>query len=304
MPTSISNPVFLVATLIANPDHSNLTSSLIDKACHGVKATGFDVLGQNSAVDIFLPADILPLEAHEELKNALEGQKIDIIVQPVLGRRKKLLLADMDSTLIEQECIDELAEEMGLRAPIAALTEQAMRGEIAFDGALRARVALLKDLPLSAIDRVIANRITYRAGGHTLMATMRRDGAYTALVSGGFTLFTEKIATNLGMDEHHANRLKTNGVTLTGEVEEPILDAGAKVERLMALCHKLQISTQETMAVGDGANDLPMLQRAGSGIALHAKPHVAATAKMRVDYGDLTSLLYIQGYHDHEFATY
>jgi len=302
MPDLAFDPSTLVATLIANPATKHLTSAMVDKACATVHATGMSVLAENNAMDILLPRGITQLEARTRLENALDGQPIDIIIQPVLGRRKKLLIADMDSTMIEQECIDELADEVGLHDEIAALTAQAMRGEIEFEGALRARVGLLAGLPLDVVDKVIANRITYRAGGKTLIATMRQAGCHTALVSGGFILFTEKIAATLKFHEHHANRLQHDGRALTGKVGEPILGAEAKLHRLRELCNRLNITMKETMAVGDGANDLPMLQQAGSGVALHAKPMVAKSAHMRVDYGDLTALLHIQGYKLQDFV--
>ena len=241
-------------------------------------------------------------QALENLRNAIGDLPIDIAVQEQDKRRKKLLVADMDSTMIGQECIDELAEEAGLREHIATITRRAMNGEIAFEPALKERVALLKGLPLDIIDRVIKNRITLTAGGKELITTMRKNGAYTALVSGGFTIFTGKIAAMLGFNEHHANELKVVDNQLSGFVAEPILGKQAKLDKLEDLCKQLGISPDEAMAVGDGANDLAMLQRAGSGVALHAKPIVAEAASIRIDYGDLTALLYLQGYRKHDFV--
>jgi phosphoserine phosphatase len=209
----------------------------------------------------------------------------------------------MDSTMIGQECIDELADVVGLKGEVSVITARAMNGEIAFEPALRERVALLKGLPISVVDEVIAKRITLTSGGPELIATMRAKGFYTALVSGGFTVFTSRIAKTLGFDENRANILIEKDGVLTGEVAEPILGKQAKVDALEAICATLGISVDDAMAVGDGANDLGMIKVAGSGVALHAKPSVAAEAKIRIDHSDLTALLYIQGYRRHEFVT-
>ena len=225
-----------------------------------------------------------------------------MVVQEQEHRRKKILIADMDSTMIQQECIDELAEEAGLREHVAAITARAMNGEIAFEPALRERVALLKGLPLNVIDKVISTRITLMPGGPELVRTMRKHGAYTALVSGGFTSFTQRIAEMIGFNEDRANRLIDDGVHLTGLVTEPILGREAKVEKLEEIAERLGLTPDDAIAVGDGANDLGMIQLAGTGVALHAKPTVAAQARMRVDHGDLTALLYIQGYRKTDFV--
>lgn len=299
MPNSQS----FVATLIANPAKPVLTPELADKAAHAINAIDVYWLGYNIACDIPLPSDTQAKTTRQILQDAVGSAPVDIVVQPAETRRKKLLLADMDSTMIEQECIDELAEEADLRNDVADITRRAMNGEIAFEPALRQRVSLLKNLPLSVIDSVIEKRITLMPGGRELVQTMRANGAYTALVSGGFTLFTEKVAAAIGFDEHSANRLEHDGSRLTGLVHEPILGKQAKLEKLLELCVKLDIFPAEAMAVGDGANDLAMLQRAGSGVALHAKPLVAETASMRIDHGDLTALLYIQGYQKADFVT-
>jgi phosphoserine phosphatase len=210
--------------------------------------------------------------------------------------RAKLFLADMDSTMIEQECIDELADFVGLKAEVSAITERAMRGEIAFEPALRERVALLKGLPVSVIDEIIEKRLTLSPGARTAVQTMKAHGAYTCLVSGGFTLFTAAIAARIGFDEHRANTLMVANERLTGEVAEPILGREAKRATLIELRDKLGLAPDETMAVGDGANDLDMLQEAGLGVAYCAKPAVAAAAHARIDVPDLTQLLALQGY--------
>jgi phosphoserine phosphatase len=223
-------------------------------------------------------------------------------VQPLAGRRKRLFLADMDSTMIGQECIDELADYAGLKAHVAAITDRAMRGEIAFEPALRERVALLKGLPVSVVDDVIAKRITLMPGGRALVATMRAAGAYTCLVSGGFTLFTDRIARAIGFDENRGNTLAIEDGALAGTVTEPILGSESKLATLKELRAGLGLADTETLAIGDGANDIPMLQAAGMGIAYRAKPKTAEAAYARIDHGDLTAVLYLQGYRQSEFS--
>jgi phosphoserine phosphatase len=212
------------------------------------------------------------------------------------------LLADMDSTMIGQECVDELADYAGVKERVAKITERAMRGEIEFEPALRERVALLKGLPVSVIDEVLKTRITPTPGGRALVATMRAHGAYTCLISGGFTLFTSAVAAMLGFDEHRANELVVRDGKLTGEVKEPILGRAAKLATLIELLESVDLDDVDTLAVGDGANDLDMIRAAGLGVAYHAKPAVADAAAARIDYGDLTALLYAQGYRRDEFV--
>ena len=223
-------------------------------------------------------------------------------MQATAGRKKRLLLADMDSTMIRQECIDELAALAGVGEHVAAITARAMNGELDFEAALNERVGLLRDLPEEVITRVWQERITFMPGGHLLVATMREHGAYAALVSGGFTSFTEKVAQALGFDEHRANTLLAEGGKLTGQVARPILGKQAKLDSLLDLSTRLGIDPAQAIAVGDGANDLAMLHRAGMGVALHAKPSVAAECDLRVNHGDLTALLYLQGYSRSDFA--
>ena len=232
----------------------------------------------------------------------LQALRIDLAVQPTAGRRKRLLLADMDSTMIRQECIDELAAMAGVGARVAAITARAMNGELDFEAALRERVALLAGLPEGVIAEVLATRITFMPGGKALVATMTANGGYAALVSGGFTAFTGPVAAALGFAEHRANLLRVKDGRLTGTVAEPILGRAAKVQALEEICARLGITEDQAMAVGDGANDLGMLGRAGAGVALHAKPLVAAHCALRVNHGDLTALLYLQGYRRAEFA--
>jgi phosphoserine phosphatase len=227
---------------------------------------------------------------------------IDAAVVSIHNRRKRLLIADMDSTMIEQECIDELGVMAGVGQRIKDITLRAMRGEFDFDGALTERVKLLKGLDAGIIDRIIRERITYMPGGHTLIATMKAHGAYTALVSGGFTPFTARVAKHLGFDEDQANELIVRDGLLTGEVGQPILGQQAKVEALLRITHRLGLEPADALAVGDGANDLAMLAEAGMGVALHAKPHVQEGSLIRINHGDLTALLYLQGYMRAQFA--
>ncbi len=292
-----------VATLVANPSNPVLTVALAEKAAEAVNASGLYWLADGIACDIALRDDSDPDEADSKIRALIGDAPIDLAVQDAETRRKKLLIADMDSTMSGQECIDELAAEVGLKDKVATITARAMNGEIAFEPALRERVALLKGLPISVVDEVIEKRITLTPGGRELIATMKAKGYYTALVSGGFTVFTSRIAATLGFDENRAYLLLDVDGKLTGEVAEPILGKQAKVDALNDIATRLGITPDETMAVGDGANDLGMLHLSGAGVALHAKPAVAAEAKIRIDHGDLTALLYLQGYRKSDFVT-
>ena len=290
-----------VATLIANPSNPVLVPALGEKAAKSVSASGLYWLADGIACDIALKDGTDITEAEKAIAAVIGDAPIDLVVQEAETRRKRLLIADMDSTMIGQECIDELAAEVGLKDLVSAITARAMNGEIAFEPALRERVALLKGLDVSVIDEVIEKRITLTPGGKELLATMKASGGYTALVSSGFTVFTSRIAAVLGFDENRANILIEDNGKLSGFVEEPILGKQAKVDALNEIAATLGIHTDDAIAVGDGANDLGMLHLAGSGVALHAKPSVAAEAKMRINHGDLTALLYIQGYRKTDF---
>ncbi len=292
----------LVAVLIANPDRPAITDAVLAEAR---RVLGTDhpprILHREVAAEILVTGDAGELT--ERLRTALKGEPIDVAVLPADShRRKRLFLADMDSTMIEQECIDELAGTLGLKDHVAAITERAMRGEIAFEPALRERVALLKDIPVGVVDGLIADTLSLTPGGRTLVRTMAAHGAHTCLVSGGFTLFTGPIAAKLGFAEHRANRLAVADGKLTGQVEDPIVGKAEKRETLIELRDKLGLSPAETLAVGDGANDLDMLGEAGLGVAFRAKPTVAAAARARVEHGDLTALLYLQGFAAAEFV--
>lgn len=246
-------------------------------------------------------AETVP-ENRWEVWEGLQALRVDMVVQRAEGRKKRLLIADMDSTMIRQECIDELADEAGVGAHVADITARAMNGELDFEGALRERVGLLKGLPEAVIAKVLRDRITLMPGGKVLLATMKANGAYAALVSGGFTAFTQAVAAKLGFDENRANTLHVEDRKLTGTVAEPILGKEAKLQALNEMSARLGFTPAEALAVGDGANDLPMLLAAGTGVALHAKPRVQAECDVRVNHGDLTALLYLQGYSRDDFA--
>jgi phosphoserine phosphatase len=294
-----------VATLISDPAAAALDEAALALARDALPAPGAPRwLAARIAADIpFSPAGENNNRAcAERLREALAGQPIDVAVQANAQRRKRLLIADMDSTMIGQECVDELADRVGLKTRVAAITESAMRGDIAFAPALRERVALLAGLPVATIAEVIAERIKLTSGGRSLVATMRANGAHTCLISGGFTLFAERIAAMIGFDESRANRLVVTDGRLAGKVEEPVLGREAKLAALKELTARLRLNPDATLAIGDGANDLAMLLAAGLGVAYRAKPLVAAQAHARVDHGDLTALLYMQGYRREEFA--
>jgi phosphoserine phosphatase len=293
----------LVATLICNPADPALDATIVDGALAVLPSPGSaEWLFDEVAVDIPFDGseDIAAIEAR--LRQARGDLPIDIVVQPRAARRKKLFLADMDSTMIGQECIDELADFAGLKAHVAKITERAMRGEIEFEPALRERVALLKGMPVGVVDDVLKQRITPTPGGRELVATMRAHGAYTCLISGGFTLFTSAVAAMIGFQENRANELLVEGGKLTGEVREPILGRATKLATLIELTESFDLDDIDTLVVGDGANDLSMIEHAGLGVAYHAKPAVAAAAATRIDHGDLTALLYAQGYRRDEFV--
>ena len=293
----------LVATLICNPANPALDSTIVDGARAVLPSPGTaQWLFDEVAVDIPFEGsqDIKAIEAR--LRQARGDLPIDIVVQPAGLRRKKLFLADMDSTMIGQECIDELADFAGLKTHVAAITERAMRGEIEFEPALRERVALLRDLPVGVVDEVLAKRITLTPGARELVATMRANGAWTCLISGGFTLFTNAVAARIGFQENRANQLTVRNGKLTGDVADPILGRAAKLATLIELRESFDLDDIETLVTGDGANDLGMIEAAGLGVAYHAKPAVAAAAAARIDHGDLTALLYAQGYRREAFV--
>ncbi|SMQ69023.1 phosphoserine phosphatase [Devosia lucknowensis] len=286
-----------VLSLIANPADPELDTALAQAV---LAETGGELnwLNHGVACDIVEPTAPQALE----LARDLIGRKaVDANLLPSEGRRKLLLVADMDSTMIEQECIDELAAALDLKPQVAEITERAMRGELDFGQALDTRVALLKGLERSKIEEIRREAITLMPGGRALVQTMKAYGAYTSLVSGGFTFFADYFARRIGFDEAIANVLEFDGDSLSGTVSKPIVDKNTKKNRLLTLASERGLDVSQTMAVGDGANDLDMIGAAGFGVAIHAKPVVAEAAGIRIDHGDLTALLYLQGYAEDDF---
>ncbi|MBL3703582.1 phosphoserine phosphatase SerB [Sulfitobacter sp. BDSS02] len=286
-------------TLLTNPAAPSLDPALVDSLRNAWGGGDAQWLAPDEAAEFQVtekPANLW------DVWQELQGMGVDLVVQPAEGRRKKMLLADMDSTMIQQECIDELADVAGVGDRVKEITARAMNGELDFEGALTERVSLMKGLPEGIIADVLDHRIRLMPGGPELVATMRTNGAYAALVSGGFTAFTASVAKRLGFDENRANTLIVENGALTGTVGYPILGRQAKVDALEDITARLGIAEADVLAVGDGANDLGMLNRAGTGVALHAKPVVAAECDVRINHGDLSALLFIQGYARSEFA--
>jgi phosphoserine phosphatase len=299
VPMAILDAVMFTVSLLTNPATPVLSRDLVESlrnAWGGGEARWLD-----PGIAAEFGIDLVPANRWE-IWQSLQALRIDLAVQPTQGRKKRLLIADMDSTMIEQECIDELADEAGIGAQVADITARAMNGDLIFEDALRERVRLLGGLPETVIAKVLRDRITLMPGARALVATMRAHGAYAALVSGGFTAFAAHIAATLGFDESRANLLLVQGGKLTGQVAEPVLGRAAKVQALEEISARLGLTPGDAMAVGDGANDLGMLGLAGAGVALHAKPAVAAQCDLRISHGDLTALLYLQGYARGEFA--
>lgn len=288
-----------IASLLTNPARPVLERVTVESLRNAWG--GGDAIWLDPGVAAEFPISDVPANLWE-VWQGLQGLCVDLVVQKAEGRKKRLLIADMDSTMIQQECIDELADEAGVGAHVAGITARAMNGELDFEEALRERVGLLAGLPEAVIADVIRDRITLMPGGPVLLATMKANGAYAALVSGGFTAFTAQIAGVLGFDENRANTLLVKDGKLTGGVADPILGKAAKVQALEEISARLGISPDQAIAVGDGANDLGMLGLAGAGVALHAKPSVQAQCDIRINHGDLTALLFIQGYTREEFA--
>jgi phosphoserine phosphatase len=287
-------------TLLTTPTERTLDAVLVDSLRNAWGGGDAVWLAVDEAATFAIPA--LP-DNQWQVWADLQSACVDLVIQPTANRRKKMLLADMDSTMIRQECIDELAAEAGVGEHVAGITARAMNGELDFEAALIERVGLLKNLPESVIEDVLDRRISYMPGGYELVATMKAHGAYAALVSGGFTAFTARVGGALGFDENRANTLLVQDGLLTGDVARPILGKAAKVQALEEITARLGIGHDDVLAVGDGANDLGMLGLAGTGVALHAKPAVQKECDVRINHGDLTALLYLQGYARGEFVT-
>jgi len=291
------NPVLI---LIARPGSRALDHAAL-KAVSPIAPGPPRWLAEADALELPLSPDVTGVE--DAVRQALGRRPVDVAVVPARNRRKRLLIADMDSTFIGQEVVDELAAVAGVGEAVSAITARAMRGELEFEPALQERVALLEGLSASAIETVIRDRITFTPGGGTLVATMKAQGAFTAIVSGGFDAFTGHVARALGFDSHEANRLLIADGRLTGRVAEPVLGRAAKVEALHRLTASLSITPEDAIAVGDGANDIALLRLAGLGVAFRGKPAVRTAADVRIDHADLTALLYLQGYRQAEFVS-
>ena len=283
-----------VLTFIGSASRPQPLAPIITRLTAAFSGMPLRTLADGIAYDVELEY-ALTADAFAKLRDAAHAMQIDCVMQPLVNRHKKLFISDMDSTIIDQECVDELADCMGLKAKVSAITERAMNGELDFASALRERVALLAGLPVASLEEVFTKRITLMAGARTLLNTMKARGTHCVLVSGGFTFFTRRVAKALGFDSEHANMLNITGGHLTGTVVEPILGKEAKLATLQKLCRTRGIAAADTLAVGDGANDLPMLMAAGLGVAYHAKPIVAAQAHAEIRFHDLSALLYVQG---------
>lgn len=295
-----------VLTLVADHTAGSIIRNIAEDLSAALKRAGAgcdapDWLAADQAVDIaFGGLDAKTADAC--VRDAGLPAGIDYCLQPLADRRKKLFLADMDSTIITVECIDELADFAGFRAEVSAITERAMNGELDFNEAFRARVAMLKGLKEEVLQRVFDERVRLTPGAATLVRTMRANGVYTALVSGGFTFFTNRVRDEVGFHMDMSNELLFEEGALTGIAAEPILNSSAKLNTLEALRHEKNLRREETLAIGDGANDIPMIEAAGLGVAFHAKEKAAAAADANIRYGDLTTLLYFQGYRRDEFV--
>ena len=293
-----------VLTVIAAPGSSPLDTNMLDAAMAALGEAGAahgapDWLNPGIACDIPIES-AMPKSAAAAVRERLAGAPLDIAVQPAKGRRKALLVADMESTIIAEELLDELADILGIRPKIAKITARTMAGELDFDLAIKARVRLLAGIPVATLERIGAD-VTFNPGAHTLVRTMRAHGAYTALVSGGFTHFTEDVRARCGFDEAHGNSLIVANGVLSGEIGEPILGPSTKRDILENLCHARGLKLGDACAVGDGANDVAMVEASGLGVAYRAKSVLREAAPILVDHGDLTALLYLQGYRLSEF---
>ena len=292
-----------VITLIGNAHTRPLMAATVNLVSQslGVEIRE-DWLATDEACDVFFESHTCVSALRKQTHEALQGTDIDAVCMPAAERRKKLLISDMDSTIIDQECIDELGDAIGVGNQIRDITQAVVNGEIEFPDALRQRMALMKGMEYQLLERVYKDRITVKDGARTLVQTMRKNGAYCILVSGGFSFFTSRIAKAVGFHDHQANELAFAGNKLTGDVLEPILGRTAKLETLNKLCKEKGLTPADVVAVGDGANDIKMISAAGLGVAFHGSSSLKKNANAHIDHTNLTSLLYIQGYRKSEFC--
>jgi len=293
-----------VLTLIGNAEKASLESIHIERVLERLELPAeTDWLAEREACDLFINSSLRAEAITEKARGVLAGASIDAVCTLAEGRRKKLLISDMDSTIIHQECIDELADAIGIGSQIREITATVIRGDISFPKAFRKRIGLMKGMDIKTLEKVYEQRITLKPGARTLVQTMRHHGAYCILVSGGFTYFTSRIAARLGFHDHQGNELFFEQGKLTGKAQDQILGRSAKLDTLMALCDEKNLSPAEVLAVGDGANDMKMIQAAGLGVAFHDHSgSLRDQANARIEYGDLKALLYIQGFRKSEFV--
>lgn len=292
-----------VLTLIGNARTAPLEPFHIERVCHRLAVTGeTDWLGQREACDVFFQSPLSAADIARQARDALSGTAIDAVCTSLKGRRKKLLISDMDSTIINQECINELGDAIGLGPQIREITATVINGDISFSDALRKRMALMKGMEHSLLESVYEERISLQPGARIFVQTMRRQGAFCILVSGGFSFFTSRIAERTGFHDHQGNHLAFADGKLTGEVLEPILGRSAKLDTLTRLCDEKGLRPSDVLAVGDGANDIKMIEAAGLGVAFHGSDSLKERASACIDHGDLTALLYIQGFRKSEFV--
>jgi len=292
-----------VLVLIGDPDSRPLEPVHIEKVCQHLAIAVKPVwLAADEACDLFFDSPLPATDLTQKARTALAGTQIDCVCTQVEGRRKKLLISDMDSTVIDQECIDELGEAFGVGAQIKQITTAAVGGKISFSDALRQRLALMKGMDQALLEKIYKERISLKTGARTLVQTMARHGAYCILVSGGFSFFTQRIAKRIGFHNHQANALTFEDGKLTGEVREPILGRSAKLETLKRLCAKKDLEFSDVLAVGDGANDIKMIEAAGMGVAFHGAEALKMRANACIDHANLTALLYVQGFAKPQFV--
>ncbi len=292
-----------VLTLVGSLESVPLEPVHIERVCRRLGTTGeTDWLAEREACDLFIDSLLSAVEIADQARDALSGAAIDAVCTSIEGRRKKLLISDMDSTVIDQECIDELGDALGVGSQIREITAAVVNGDISFSDALRKRLALMIGMDRRLLKSVYEERISLKAGARTFVQTMRRQGAFCILVSGGFSFFTRRIAERIGFHDHQGNELAFEDGKLTGEALEPILGRSAKLATLTKLCDEKGLKPAQVLAVGDGANDIEMIEAAGLGVAFHGSDSLKKHANACIDHGDLTAILYIQGFRRSEFV--